>query len=294
MLRIWPLFYLCIFLGFFVFPFYKYHAVLVPQETSNFYYYLLFAGNFDLIRIWPQLPDALTLVVLWSVAVEEQFYLVWPVLIKYINKKIYPLLFILIILGTLIFRWFHTRFNMHSHDYAVRYFHTFSVIGDMALGGLVAWYCSYESPLLRWLKRVPRWQIVLLYLIAIVVVLYKKTIFAAALPLTFERLVLAALFAFIIAEQNYAEHSFFKFSRFRNISKLGIYTYGLYCLQFVGIIVTQQVGEKLGFDFKTLPQALSACIAALIFTIAISMASYHLYEKHFLKLKDRFAFIVKK
>ena len=292
MLRIWPLFYLCVFLGFFVFPFYKYHAVMVPQENANFFYYLFFAGNFDLIRIWPQLPDALTLVVLWSVAVEEQFYLMWPIFIKYTNKKMYPLLFAAIIVFTLIFRWFHTAHT--EADYAIRYFHTFSVIGDMALGGMVAWYCSYDSPLLRFLKKIKRWQIVAIYALAIAVVLYRKVLFVEALPLTFERLVLAVLFAFIIAEQNYAVNSFFKFSKFKNISKLGIYTYGLYCLQFIGIILVQQLGEKMGFDFKTLPQALIACIIALIFTIAISMGSYHLYEKHFLKLKDRFAFIVKK
>ena len=292
MLRIWPLFYLCIFLGFFAFPFYKYHAVLVPQETSSFYYYLLFAGNFDLIRIWPQLPDALTLVVLWSVAVEEQFYLAWPIFIKFTNQKVYPLLFGAIILFTLIFRWFHTGHT--EADYAVRYFHTFSVIGDMALGGLVAWYCSYDSPLLRFIKNIPRWQIILIYLLTIATVLYKKVIFYDALPLTFERLILASLFAFIIAEQNYADHSFFKFSRFKNISKLGIYTYGLYCLQFVGIIIVQQIGEKAGLNFKTLPQALIGCLGALVFTIAISMASYHLYEKRFLKWKDRFAFVVKR
>ncbi|MEP6675439.1 MAG: acyltransferase [Ferruginibacter sp.] len=292
MLRIWPLFYLCIFLGFFVFPFYKYHAVMVPEEHSNFYYYLFFAGNFDLIRIWPKLPDALTLVVLWSVAVEEQFYLTWPVFIKYINRKMYPVLFAAIIIFTLVFRWFHTGHT--DADYGIRYFHTFSVIGDMALGGMIAWYCSYDSPLLRFIKNMRRWQIILLYILTLVVILYKKVIFYDALPLTFERLVLAILFAFIIAEQNYAEHSFFKFSKFRTISKLGIYTYGLYCLQFIGIILVQQLGEKMGFDFKTLPQALTACLLALIFTIAISMSSYHLFEKHFLKLKDRFAFIVKK
>ncbi len=290
-LRIWPLFYLCVVLGFVLFPLYRYHALTGIHEPSGLLYYIFFATNFDLIHIWPQLPDALTLVVLWSVAVEEQFYLTWPIFIRYVNKKSYPVLFISIILGTLLFRWYYTGHT--DADYAVRYFHTFSVIGDMALGGLVAWYCSYNSKLLRFIKNMPRWQILLLYLLTISAVLFKKTVFYQPLPLTIERVVLAILFAMIIAEQNYAGRSLFKFSRFKLVSRLGIYTYGLYCLQFVGILAVQQLGDKFGLTMHTLTGAITGALIALLITTGISILSYHLYEKHFLKLKDKFAVITK-
>ncbi len=290
-LRIWPLFGLCILLGFVVFPLYKYHTLTGSHETSNLLYYCFFANNFDLIRIWPQLPDALMLVVLWSVAVEEQFYLSWPVLIKYLTPKVFPALFISIIAGTLLFRSFYSSHT--DADYAVRYFHTFSVIGDMSLGGLLAFYCSRDSPVLRYIQKMPRWQILLLYALTITVVLYKKTIFYIPPAITAERLVLAILFALIIAEQNYAEKSFFKFAKFRVMSKLGIYTYGLYCLQFVGILAVQQVGDKFGIAMNTLVRAAAAAGVALLVTIVISILSYHLYEQWFLRLKDRFAVITK-
>ena len=96
-LRIWPLFYLCVFLGFAVFPFFKYRTIPSPFELSNFWSYIFFAGNFNFIKIWPAPPDALNLIVLWSVAVEEQFYLTWPIILKYFSKKTYPYIFIIII-----------------------------------------------------------------------------------------------------------------------------------------------------------------------------------------------------
>jgi peptidoglycan/LPS O-acetylase OafA/YrhL len=290
-LRIWPLFYLCVFFGFVVYPFLKSHAELGPNEAvSNGWYYLFLAGNFDLIHIWPKVPDALPIIVLWSVAVEEQFYLSWPVLLKYISSKFYPLLFAGIIIFTMVFRSFYTADT--DANYAILHFHTFSVIGDMALGGLMAYFCSYDSFIFRFIRNMKRWHLYLLYIITVATVLFKEQLFHGP-SLVIERLVLAILFAFIIAEQNYAEHSFFKFSSFKTISKLGIYTYGLYCLHFIGILAVSMLIEKTKIPVNALWANLLACGAALLLTIIISLLSYHLFEKHFLKLKDRFAFIVK-
>jgi peptidoglycan/LPS O-acetylase OafA/YrhL len=40
--------------------------------------------------------------------------------------------------------------------------------------------------------------------------------------------------------------------------------------------------------------AFAMILVALLISIGISLMSYHLYEKWFLRLKDKFAFIVKK
>ncbi len=291
-LRIWPLFYLCVFLGFVVFAYMKYRTVPSPFEPSNAWYYIFLAANFDLIHIWPAVPDALSLIVLWSVGVEEQFYITWPMILKYSSRKIYVMIFCAIILFTLIFRSFYT--GPTEAEYAMRYFHTFSVIGDMALGGMFAYYCSYDSKLFRFITNMPRWQIVSLYVLTITLVLFKKALFHAAVPLVFERLALAICFALIITEQNYAKHSFFKFSSFRSISKLGIYTYGLYCLHFIGILAITMTIEKFGWVVNNIGTTIIASIAALAVTITISLLSYHLFEKYFLRLKDKFAFITKR
>jgi peptidoglycan/LPS O-acetylase OafA/YrhL len=237
------------------------------------------------------LPDALVLAVLWSVAVEEQFYLVWPVVLKFSNRKIYPVIFSIIILFTMIFRSFYTADTVHN--FAVRNFDTFSVIGDMALGGMMAYYCSYENALFKYIRTMPRWQIALVYVLTITLILFKRSLYPFPVFMVTERLWFAILFALIIAEQNFAENSLFKFSKFKRMSILGTYTYGLYCLHSIAISGIVFLSQKYGWEDGTLLAGLTACIFALLISIGISWLSYHFFEKHFLKLKNKFAFIVK-
>jgi peptidoglycan/LPS O-acetylase OafA/YrhL len=292
-LRIWPLFYLCVFIGFIIFPLVKKFMGQPAHEIANPIYYFVFANNFDFMHSWPEKPDATLLSVLWSVAVEEQFYLTWPVILSLVPYKFYKFVFPAIMLLSLVFRAFHSDFT--EGDYAVRYFHTFSLIGDMALGGLFAYLCSSENKFKRFIINLNRLQIAMIYLGAIAVTLFKADLFDQnAFTLTIERMVISFFYGMIILEQNYAKRSFFKMSRFRLMSKLGIYTYGLYCLHLLGFLVADIVITKAGFNKTSFAVAVSGSVIALIFSIVISLASYHLYEKWFLRLKDKFAFIVKK
>jgi peptidoglycan/LPS O-acetylase OafA/YrhL len=140
----------------------------------------------------------------------------------------------------------------------------------------------------------PKLQIVFVYTITLAIILFKKQIFYHAFPVVIERVILSGLFAFMIAEQNFAKNSFFKFSSFKRMSKLGIYTYGLYCMQFVGILVVQKLFIKLDVGLGNAWINISGCIIALALLIILSIGSYHLFEKYFLTLKEKFAVITKK
>lgn len=291
-LRIWPLFYACVAAGFLVFPLLKKAMGEVPAEIANPWYYIFMINNFDFMKSWPLVPDALILSVLWSVAVEEQFYLSWPVLVRIFRIKLLPVLMLGIVLATLIFRSFHLELN--EAEYGVRYFHTLSVIGDMAIGGLLAYLAATKPVFLQRLYQVPRWVIITAYALAMVVMLYKTTIFNAhPVLLLFERVTIALLFGFIILEQNYCQHSFFKMERFPLISKLGTYTYGLYCLHFIGIIAAGVLYGKLGLPRSNQWVSFSEAVVALLLSIGIAFLSYRFFESWFLKLKDRFAIIVR-
>lgn len=290
-LRIWPLFYLCVFIGFVIVPLLKTISGQQPSEIANPMYYVLLINNFDYINGWPQFPDALILIVLWSVAVEEQFYLTWPVLLKFTSKKAYPIIFSIIILFTLIFRSFYTAHT--DHDVAVRHFHTFAVIGDMALGGLMAYYCSYQSRFLHFITNLKRWQIIMIYAGAAICVFFRKQLFEIPVTMIFERIIIALFFGLIILEQNYSQRSFYKFSNFKTISKLGLYTYGLYCLHFFVISIMQSSFWKLGIGINNAATAYLATLVALLILIGICILSFNYFEKPFLKLKERFAFITR-
>ena len=290
-LRIWPLFYLCVIIGFLVVPFLKSMAGASPSEIARPLYYIFFVNNYDYIQGWPAFPDALILIVLWSVAVEEQFYITWPVILKYVPKKIYPLVFIAIILFTLVFRSFYTGDS--DHDSAVRHFHTFAVIGDMALGGLMAFYCSYKSPFLNFITDLKKWQILFIYAGALAIILFRKGLFETPVAIVFERIIIATFFGLIILEQNYSRNSFYKFSRLKTLSKLGLYTYGLYCLHFFVISLIQTASGKIGVQINNGTMAILATVFALATVTGLCILSFNYFEKPFLKLKDRFAFITR-
>ena len=109
-LRIWPLFYLCVFFGFVCFPLLKSSFGEAPAEPASLGYYLTFLNNFDFIKV---IPDATSLGVLWSVAVEEQFYLIWPLVLFLLPIKRYWIAFVSVILVSLNFSC-NSRYQNHA------------------------------------------------------------------------------------------------------------------------------------------------------------------------------------
>ena len=98
----------------------------------------------------------------------------------------------------------------------------------------------------------------------------------------------------IILEQNYSRNSFYKMGKLKTITKLGVFTYGLYCLHFLGLYFAIKLMNSMHLNGSLNAVAFSMILVALLLSIGISLMSYHFYEKWFLRLKDKFAFIVKK
>lgn len=78
-LRIWPLYFVGIGIGIAL-------ALLLhrKQDAIGFTWYLLFAGNiYNVLYPPPQNP----MLPLWSISVEEQFYLVWPWAMRWLTRR---------------------------------------------------------------------------------------------------------------------------------------------------------------------------------------------------------------
>ncbi|WP_020533643.1 acyltransferase family protein [Flexithrix dorotheae] len=282
-LRIWPLFFFCVIFGFVIFPQLKLLFGQSPNESANFLFYITFLNNFDLIK--NGLPDASILGVLWSVAIEEQFYLIWPIVLYIFPIKKFWIPFSLVIISSLVFRAFNDNYMLHEY-------HTLSCIGDMTVGALGAWVVSEFPSIKVRIENFGKIHILSIYLLFFTIFIFRDEIFFGVYFLrVFERITIAFVILLIILEQNYAKNSYFKLSRFRTISKLGGITYGLYCLHFIGILITITLTKKLSFNNHLWQVIIFESLIALAITIIISKVSYTFFEKPFLRIKNKFSYI---
>ncbi|MDB9989817.1 acyltransferase [Flavobacteriales bacterium] len=283
-LRIWPMFYFCVGFGFFIFPILKTAFGQTPNETASLISYLTFINNFDVIDKGQ--PDASVLGVLWSVAIEEQFYLVWPIILYLLPIKKYWIPFVIIIVTSIIYRYFNQSFLLHE-------LHTLSCIGDMAIGAFGAWLVLENARFKKNITQLNVFFIILLYFVFILIFLFRDDFLIHNSLAAFERSSIAIIILLIILEQNFSRNSFFKMSSFKKISKLGSISYGLYCLHFIGILIAINVCDLLSINQNLWQVLFLETIIALSITIFISKISYQYFEKPFLKYKNKFSYIKK-
>lgn len=90
---------------------------------------------------------------LWSLSVEEHFYLFWPILILFVTqKRLLP-----VILGVIVFSWGY-RYALYLND--ISYFDvsifTISCLDSLAIGGLLAYALINESSI--WYRVFFQWK----------------------------------------------------------------------------------------------------------------------------------------
>ncbi|MFK8044581.1 MAG: acyltransferase family protein [Crocinitomicaceae bacterium] len=278
-LRIWPLYFLIVFIGFTLFPF-----LFNDYSTSHSpLYYLFFLANFDEIRVG--LSDSINfLTAPWSVAVEEQFYLFWGIVLLILHKmKAFNLWIVLAIL--LIISLIFSFFNYSSDR--VLYYHTLSVMANIVIGSALALAYFQKKDWLMTLKNLEKWKIISVYIAGIIMILAKNKLFSGHLVIA-EQTCISLFFAFIIFDQVCLSNSFYKIGNVKFFTHLGKISYGIYLfhlvIMFVFLTIIQDLLLFLGPIFGTL----FYLIVAALGTYFISYFSFQFFEKPFLQLKSKF------
>lgn len=286
-LRIWPLYFFVVAFGIVIYPWLKSLLGIETDLCSRPIYYWTFLSNFDEINIHKTClgQSALMLGITWSVSIEEQFYIFWPLFFVLLKPKYYPYIFITIILFSLGFRIYN------FDDDPVLYFHTFSVLIDIAIGGLAAWLAINTKVIQRIFSGMTLKTSLIIYVVGFIGLMYWDIFEKYAYCHALLRIYFATYFVFIILHQNYAPDSFLKLSHNRFFSSMGKYTYGIYLLHPLAILITDVALRTFHVERPTFASELFFVIPVILLTFIISIGSYHLYEKRFLKLKERFTVI---
>lgn len=289
-LRIWPLYFLLLILVFAVIPvIMNWFHLNRGQYNMRPWFYFLFIGNFDVLHIYmTNGRDLLASTITWSVAIEEQFYFIWPLLFAFIPVRFYKYIFPVLVSAAYIFR------SCYAGNTAVLSFHTFSVGGDLALGGWAAYLSFFNKGFVGFFEKQSNSSRGFIYLAGIAILYFIQFAAANSLVQVYERLLQTTFFCYIILDQNFCRQNFLKFSNNRFISFWGKYTYGLYLWHPVVLLITTVLLTKvLHFSLQDASTYLIIAPVGLAVSLLVSFVSYRFFELYFLNLKKKFAYINK-
>jgi peptidoglycan/LPS O-acetylase OafA/YrhL len=286
--RIWPLYYLIFLLGFFVLPTFDFFAVpgqdvfFKQNFWGNLILYALFMPNLAFSIYTTAVPN---IGQSWSIGVEEQFYLLWPLLIR---KSKNVLKSILWITGTVItlkgILLLATPLLKFESLVVLKKFLAMSKLECMALGGLGAYVLFNKKEEILRIVYKPFSQITSVLIIPILIY-FTPTAFEDILHLLF-----SISFLVIILNVASNEKSLLRFEN-RILQYLGRISYGFYMFHVMCIVFTIHLLDKyvgLDNDIST-PQHLLLYGISFLLTVAVSSLSYHIFEKAFIRLKDKYA-----
>ena len=284
-LRIWPLYYFVVFFSFMIYPVLKSMIGMNNPLGSDVIYHLFFLSNFDVINIEHHCygSEAMSQNITWSVSVEEQFYLFWPLIFVLLPRKSWRYAIVAVIAGSLFFRMANTN------DGTVLYFHTLSVLVDLGIGGLMALLIKTNHRIRSFFEQTKAPIHFAFFSIAFILVCWNDSFFSFHYGNAISRLVIAISFALIIASQAMTKNSgSMNLQRLTFASRWGKYTYGIYLLHPIALTLVTVFFRLVHFKGNDFLSLFSIGIFSLLFTLLLSRLSYRYFESHFLKMKDRF------
>jgi peptidoglycan/LPS O-acetylase OafA/YrhL len=227
----------------------------------------------------------------WSLCIEEQFYLAWPFLVLILARRRLMALCGVLILLAFVLRIFAYRLQLPDAAYTW----TFCRMDSLAVGAIVALAArnSHDWKVIgNWATRL---TLPALCLVAPLLVLQDlRTQFIpeqfALSSLTYSLLGIFFAGCMVMAMRAYEESFAHRFLSSPFLRFFGKYSYGLYVCHLPLIIIGAKIGlhsDKLAAVFGNKFLAILAVNGiGFLIAIAIALASWNLFEKHWLKLKN--------
>lgn len=265
MLRIFPLYFLLLFIGFILVPFFSSQPIVLPNPLP----YLTFTANY--IRD----SHVFLLAILWATSVQEQFYVFIGLCFRFLYKQLRWIAIAMIIISV------SYKYVSFLNGRSI-YFETFNHFSSFGIGVLLA--IGLQERWFEQLKKIPTYVIVILYGVFIVFFMSIEPLYAFAWFNAINNLIFSLIFSFVILTNTMISPIVFFAGKLRFIDYLGKISYGLYCYQ--GLIIT--FGTL--FILPKIPLNLHPIIHVINFSmlILVSHLSYQYFESPFLRFKNKF------
>lgn len=290
-LRIWPLYFIIVILGFFVFP-----VIPIFNEPLRDQYYfdadffkrlpffLLFLPNLGFVFFRSPYLCAQT----WSVGVEEQFYAFWPWIIKS-KKPLQTLLKVFVIVGAVLcLTWFYV-FKISSLDESTKqritdgyelFFSQFRIL-TMMIGGVGAYLVfAQKDKILHFLFR----KDVQIIVYIILILMLWNSFHVPGFNMEFYGI----FFCFFILNVARNPNSIVYLEQ-PIIHYLGKISYGIYIYHpAIIILCVNTIHWLFGKNLSYPTFNLLLYPSAILLTVAVCELSFRFVESPLLRLKDKF------
>jgi peptidoglycan/LPS O-acetylase OafA/YrhL len=304
-LRIFPLYYFVLAMIFVVVPLVWRSAFASPElQVIRHHQGWLWLYGTNVLMTWKNdmaffYADWLNLNPFWSLAVEEHFYLAWPLIVYLCSPRVLKRVCTGVILGSFALRG--VLFLRGDWDWGI-YIFTPCRVDALAIGGLLALVLRSEP---RVGMRLLRWARPLALILGVVTLagLWKNPSRDGWISMTAGYTLLAGFFAALLLASLAAPAAsplgrFFHASFLRGLGK---YSYGIYVYHstlapaFDRLFGQRELDAWLRGHLHLGRAAYS--LSVLLFMLlaggasfAIAFASWHLFEKQFLRLKRYFEY----
>jgi len=271
-LRIWPLYFVVVGLGIVL-------AHTMRNQSLPWYYiagYVLFVGNW--VHAVFGHPQSICSP-LWTVSIEEQFYLIWPALMKMLERRG------MILAGIVTFLLATTSqaaIALAGVSGGYIYYGSASRCGSLALGVLLALFADRLPALTNRVRLLLVSGGLIGWVVSSAGLLNRPG--PVSMHMVLGRMIISLGTGAILYGCLYSSS---KLVRAAWIVSLGKVSYGLYLLHLTGLFILQSlIHPAWGW------QLLATKALGLVMTVILAFASYRWIESPFLRLKDRFATVL--
>jgi len=287
-LRIFPLYYGVLIVCFVLVPLFRPYRSPADQAVVAHQASLWLYGSNMVASVEGWVHDGRNLAMdhFWSLALEEQFYLVWPLVVAVTSRRsLFRVCAACILIAPALRVWFVYRLGDGLPSYVLMPCR----MDTLAWGGLAALAARGEFGI-RPLLLPARWGLVGSGLV-VAAVLIKYRYFSDELPIVSTAGVSAVavlwVSVLVLAIGTSKRGLLGRLCRFPFLRFTGRIGYGLYVYHYLIRPFAMHWLDRARETWSPLAAGLMYWVGAFAASYAISFASWHAYEKIFLRLKDR-------